>query len=75
MIKVLENAIDKVKRLPEDRQAYVAEVLEQIASAGTGEFVVPDDHRAAVFEGFGQAERGEFVNDEEMAALWRKCGL
>jgi hypothetical protein len=35
MIKVLENAIDKVKRLPEDRQAYVAEVLEQIAAAGT----------------------------------------
>jgi hypothetical protein len=75
MIKVLENAIDKVKRLPEDRQAYVAELLEQIASAGIGEFIVPDDHRAAVLEGFEQAERGEFVSDEEMAALWKKCGL
>jgi predicted transcriptional regulator len=75
MIKVLENAIDKVKRLPEDRQAYVAEVLEQIAAAGTGEFIVPDDHRAAVLEGLEQAERGEFMTDDEMAALWKKCGL
>jgi len=31
MTKILEDAIEKVQRLPEDRQVYVAEVLEQIA--------------------------------------------
>jgi predicted transcriptional regulator len=75
MIKVLEDAIDKVRRLPEDRQAYVAEVLEQIAAAGSHLFKVPEEHRAAVREGLEQAERGEFVSDDEMAALWKKCGL
>jgi predicted transcriptional regulator len=75
MIKVLEDAIDKVRRLPEDRQAYVAEVLEQIAAAGSHLFTVPEEHRAAVREGLEQAERGEFVSDDEMAALWKKCGL
>ena len=75
MMKVLEDAIEKIKRLPQDRQAYAAEVLEQIAAAGSDTFAVPDDHRAAVLEGLGQAERGEFVSDEEMAALWKKCGL
>ena len=75
MTKVLEDAIEKVRQLPEDRQAYVAEVLEQIAAAGTDLFIIPDDHRAAVLEGLGQAERGEFATDEEMAALWKKCGL
>jgi len=75
MMKVLEDAIEKVKRLPEDQQAYVAEVLEQIAAAGSDPFVVPEEHRAAVLEGLEQAERGEFVSDEEMAALWKKCGL
>ena len=40
-----------------------------------GVFVVPEEHRAAVLEGLEQAERGEFVCDEEMAALWKKCGL
>ncbi len=75
MTKVLEDAIEKVRMLPEDRQAYVAEVLEQIAAAGSDLFVVPDEHRAAVLEGLGQADRGGFATDEEMAALWKKCGL
>jgi predicted transcriptional regulator len=75
MTKVLEDAIEKVRRLPEDRQAYVAEVLEQIAAAGSDLFIVPDGHRAAVLEGLAQAERGEFATDEEMVALWKKCGL
>jgi predicted transcriptional regulator len=75
MMKILEDAIEKIKRLPQDRQAYAAEVLEQIAAAGSDTFVVPEDHRAAVLEGLAQAERGEFVSDEEMAALWKKCGL
>ena len=75
MTKVLEDAIEKVRRLPEDRQAYVAEVLEQIASAGSGLFVITEDHRADVLEGLAEAERGEFASDEDMAALWKKCGL
>ena len=46
MTKVLEDAIEKVRKLPEDRQAYVAEVLEQIAAAGSDPFIVPEAHRA-----------------------------
>ncbi len=75
MTRVLEDAIEKVRRLPEDRQTYVAEVLEQIAAAGSDLFIVPEEHRAALLEGLEQAERGEFVSDDEMALLWRKCGL
>ena len=75
MIKVLKEAIEKVKRLPEDRQAYAAEVLEQIAAQEDGVFEIPDEHIAAVMEGLEQAKRGEFASDEEMAALWKKCGL
>ena len=75
MSKLLEDAIEKVRKLPEDRQAYVAEVLERIAAAGSDVFVVPEEHRAAIVEGLAQADRGEFATDEEMAALWKKCGL
>ena len=75
MTKVLEDAIEKVRKLPEDRQAYVAEVLEQIAAAGSDPFIVPEAHRVAVLEGLREAELGEFASDEEMAALWKKCGL
>jgi predicted transcriptional regulator len=75
MMKILEDAIEKVRKLPEERQAYVAEVLEQIAAAGSDPFTVPEEHRSAVLEGLEQAERGEFASDEEIAALWKKCGL
>ena len=75
MTKVLEDAIKKVRKLPEERQAYVAQVLEQIAAAGSDVFVVPEGHREAVLEGLGQADRAEFMDDDEMAALWKKCSL
>ena len=47
----------------------------RIAAAGSDVFVVSDEHRAAVLEGLGQAERGEFVSDEDMAGLSKTCGL
>jgi predicted transcriptional regulator len=75
MIRALEDAIAKLSKLPEDRQAYVAEVLEQIAGTGGDLFVIPDDHLAGVLEGLAEAERGEFVSDDDMAAFWKKCGL
>jgi predicted transcriptional regulator len=71
MIKVLEQAIAKVRKLPEERQAYAAEVLEQIAAQQKGVFEIPDAHVAAVMEGLEQAERGEFASDEEIEALLR----
>jgi hypothetical protein len=58
MTKVLEAAIEKVRKLPEDRQAYVAEVLEQIAAAGSDPFIVPESHRVAMLEGLRESARG-----------------
>ena len=74
MIKVLEDAIAKVKKLPEDRQAYAAEVLEQlVADADAGVFDIPDEHMAGVLEGLEQARRGEFASDSEVDAVLRKA--
>lgn len=67
MIKVLETAIAKVKTLPDDRQAYAAHVLEQIA--GGAPFQIPADHLAAVQEGLAQAKAGVLVSDEDVAAV------
>ena len=76
MIKVLEDAIEKVKKLPQERQVFAAELLEQfIADADAGVFEIPEDHMAGVHEGLQQARRGEFVGDDEMAALWKKLGV
>ena len=73
MIERLEKAIEKVKRLPNDRQAFAAVLLEEVASGDV--FNVPDDHRAGVLEGLAQIRRGEYVSETDMQALWKKCGL
>jgi hypothetical protein len=72
MIKVLQEAVERVKTLSEERQAYAAEVLEQIAGAGEGVFEIPDEHRAAVHEGKEQAARGKFADEETVARVLRR---
>lgn len=73
MIEKLEKAIETVKRLPGDRQAYAALLLEEVASGDI--FNVPEDHQAGVLEGLAQIRRGEHVPEADMHALWKKCGL
>lgn len=72
MIKVLENAIERVKLLPEDRQAYVAHVLDQLAIDDDAVFHVPESHRAAILEGLGQVKRNEFASDDAVMDMMRK---
>ncbi len=75
MIKALEIAIEKLKALPEEKQEWAAEVIEEIAAADEEVFRIPDDHLPGVLEGLEQMRRGEFASEEEMAILWKKCGL
>jgi hypothetical protein len=72
MINVLEQAIEKLKQLPEEQQAYAAAVIEHIAVSGQSIFTIPDDHRAAVLEGLAQARRGELVADEAVDSQLRQ---
>ena len=72
MTKLLDQAVAKVRELPESEQDEAAEVLLSIASK-TAQLVPLDaDTRAAVQEGMAQARRGEFVSDEEMAAFFKR---
>ena len=57
------------------RMVPIIQPDQEPIAIGEGPFAVPQVHRSAVLEGLEQAELGEFVSDEEMAALWKKCGL
>ena len=72
MIKVLEQAIEKVKALSPERQAYAAEVLEQIAEAGDGVYRLSDKERQQVAEGLADLDAGRIVPDKEMDAFWAR---
>ena len=72
MIKVLEKAIEQIKDLPPERQAYAALVLNQIAADDGTPFEVPAEHRTAVLEGLAQAERGEFACEADVERALRR---
>ena len=61
MTKLLEQAIAKVRELPEDEQDTLAAVLLSMADADASRFPLDPETEAAIREGLGQAERGEFV--------------
>lgn len=72
MNKMLEQAVEKVKSLSEERQRYAAEVLEQIAAAGDGVYQLSDQERELVREGLEELDRGEVATDEQVRAVFDK---
>ena len=72
MTKLLERALDAVRRLPSDSQDEIARAVLQLA-AGDGEPEEVDAaHLPAVLEGLAQAQRGEFATDAEVEAAFRR---
>jgi predicted transcriptional regulator len=74
MTKLLEEAIKKVRELPEADQDEAAEILLSVALRKGEPVRLDDETRAAVREGRDQARRGEFVSDEEMTAFFKRHG-
>jgi DNA-binding protein H-NS len=72
MIKALEQAVEKVKKLSAERQEYAAAVLEQIAEAGDGIYTLTDEERRLVREGLDQLDRGDVATDAEVRAVFDK---
>lgn len=69
MIKVLEQAIEKAKALPSDQQAYVAQVIEEIAAESVTLHQLTDEERKLVREGLAELDRGEFASDSDVEKI------
>lgn len=74
MTKLLEQAIAKVRELPEADQDLAADFLFALAAKQAEPEKLDEETRAAIREGIAPADRGEFVSDEEMAEFFRRRG-
>jgi len=72
MNKIVESILDRIADWPEEAQAEVVQAVNDIEARHFGVYRLSDDERAAVKEGLAQAERGEFVPDEVVAAYFAK---
>jgi hypothetical protein len=75
MTKMLEEAINKVRELPDAEQDEAAELLLLVAAKGGGLVRLDEETRAAIREGREQARRGEFVSDNDMTAFFERHGI
>ena len=66
MTELLEKAIAKVREFPDEDQDAFAAALLSMAGEEPPVVHLSDKTRTAVRDGLAQAERGEFVPDEEM---------
>ena len=72
MSKLLEQAIESVRRLPTDSQDDIARTILHLAGSEVEAEPVDPAHLAAVLEGLAQAKRREFATDEEVEAAFRR---
>jgi hypothetical protein len=70
MTKLLEQALETVRRLPAESQDEIARAILRLA-AGEPEPVDPAN-LSAVLKGLAQARRHEFASDAEVDASFRR---
>jgi predicted transcriptional regulator len=75
MTKLLDEAIEKVRELPDAVQDDAAQILFSLAAKQRGRVELDEETLAAILKGREQARRGEFVSDEEMQAFFERHGV
>lgn len=76
MTKLLDEAVEAVRRLPSADQDDIARAIMQLAGSDlAAPIVLSLDEREAIARSKAAAERGEFAIDEQVQAVWAKHGL
>ncbi len=72
----LQTLLESVRSWTQEDQEHLVEIAREIEAIRKGSCVtMTDEEWEEVQEGLAQAERGEFVLDEEMEAFWKKIGV
>jgi hypothetical protein len=76
MTKLLDEAVEAVRRLPSGDQDDIARAIMQLAGSDLAvPVVLSPEEREAIARSKAAAERGEFATDEQVRAVWAKHGL
>ena len=75
MTRLLEQAIETVRVLPDDVQDDLARMILQLAGVEQPPYELTPEEAADLDASLTEAERGEFATDDEVRAMWVKHGL
>jgi hypothetical protein len=72
MTKLLEQALEAVRRLPPESQDEIARAILHLAAGDSEPEPIDAAHLPAVLEGLPQAKRREFATEAEIEAAFRR---
>ena len=75
MTKLLDQAIERARTLPQQEQDDLALLVLQLTGADQATYRLSDDELAVLAPSLRQADVGEYASEEEVAAVWAKHGL
>jgi hypothetical protein len=75
MTKLMEQAIAKARALSAEEQDALAVAMLSMVDGDASAYPVDSATRAAILEGIAEAERGEYVSDEVVAAADKRHGI
>ena len=72
MTKLLEEAVEELRTLPEDEQDCAAHALLAFAR-DRHDYSFNDEQIAGIHHAMGQADRGEFASNEEVRTIFGRA--
>jgi len=72
MTKLLDHALEAVRRLPPDSQDEIARATLTLSDVDGEAEAIDAAHLSAVLEGLAQAKRRDFATDAEIEAIFRR---
>ncbi|WP_157100501.1 hypothetical protein [Rhodoplanes sp. Z2-YC6860] len=66
-----KDILSRVDTWPEEDQAELAEIAQEIEARRTGVYVLSDDEKAAI----KAALQSGIASEEEVAAFWKRVGV
>jgi len=71
----INAVLEAIRSWPPEDQEELVDIARAIEARRAGVYVMTEEEQAAVREGLAEADRGEFVSDEDMKAFWKRNGM
>ena len=75
MTELFKKALERASAWSPERQDDAARLLMLIGELDHRSYHLSPEQEAGVKDALAEVDRGAFASDEEMNALWVKCGL
>ena len=75
MPQTARDILRRIESWPQEDQEELAELAREIEARRSGLYPLDEEEEAAIREGLAELNRGDWVDEEEMNAFWKRCGV